>query len=149
MHLLHFKMENFLQDVNVCVIQTSNTEDAYTLFEVMNDRALALDDLDLIKNQFFKKFVNSNKTLSDKDVDDVIQRLDEQWGNKIFHHKEMISTYKKLVTYLATVFLTGSEDLRNEASEKYRVNISKYLNIQDDYSRDQIQRDFSIFETCI
>lgn len=36
---LHEKIHNFLKEVSVCVIQTMNTDDAYTLFEVMNDRA--------------------------------------------------------------------------------------------------------------
>jgi len=152
-HALYQKIETFLQDVNVCVIQTSNTDDAYTLFEVMNDRALALDDLDLIKNQFFKKFVNANNSslnnsLDDKEIDEVIQKLDEQWGDNIFHHRDMNTVYKKLVTYLATVFLTGSEDLRNEVSEKYRLNISDYLNKQNQYSKELIQRDFNIFQAC-
>lgn len=152
-HSLYEKIDTFLLDVNVCVIQTSNTDDAYTLFEVMNDRALALDDLDLIKNQFFKKFVNANNDslmsqLNDKEIDGIIQKLDEQWGDSIFHHRDMNTVYKKLVTYLATVFLTGSEDLRNEVSEKYRLNISDYLNRQNQYSKEAIQRDFNIFQAC-
>lgn len=147
-HSLHEKITKFLNDVHVCVIQTPNTEDAYTLFEVMNDRALALDDLDLIKNQFFKKFVNSNQLLTDDQMDEIIQRLDDQWGDNIFHHKNMSDTYKKMVTYLATVFITGSTELRNEGSEKYRINLIQYLNNMENYTKDDIQRDFNIFESC-
>lgn len=85
----------------------------------MNDRALALDDLDLIKNQFFKKFVNTNTEIDNSKMDEIIQKLDDQWGDKIFHHRNMNQTYKKLVTYLATVYITKSTELRNESSEKY------------------------------
>ncbi|MCT8088781.1 DUF262 domain-containing protein [Acinetobacter sp. C_4_1] len=144
---LHEKIHNFLKEVNVCVIQTMNTDDAYTLFEVMNDRALALDDLDLIKNQFFKKFVNTNANIDNSKMDEIIQKLDDQWGDKIFHHKNMNQTYKKLVTYLATVYITKSTELRNESSEKYRLNLANYLKM-DNYTQDDIQRDFNIFEAC-
>ncbi|MHA3056593.1 DUF262 domain-containing protein [Acinetobacter sp. ANC 5584] len=144
---LHEKIHNFLKEVNVCVIQTMNTDDAYTLFEVMNDRALALDDLDLIKNQFFKKFVNTNANIDNSKMDEIIQKLDDQWGDKIFHHKNMNQTYKKLVTYLATVYITNSTELRNESSEKYRLNLANYLKM-DNYTQDDIQRDFNIFEAC-
>lgn len=142
---LHEKIHNFLKEVNVCVIQTMNTDDAYTLFEVMNDRALALDDLDLIKNQFFKKFVNTNTEIDNSKMDEIIQKLDDQWGDKIFHHRNMNQTYKKLVTYLATVYITKSTELRNESSEKYRLNLTNYLKM-DNYNQDDIQRDFNIFE---
>lgn len=144
---LHEKIHNFLKEVNVCVIQTMNTDDAYTLFEVMNDRALALDDLDLIKNQFFKKFVNTNTEIDNSKMDEIIQKLDDQWGDKIFHHRNMNQTYKKLVTYLATVYITKSTELRNESSEKYRLNLTNYLKM-DNYNQDDIQRDFNIFEAC-
>lgn len=144
---LHEKIHNFLKEVNVCVIQTMNTDDAYTLFEVMNDRALALDDLDLIKNQFFKKFVNTNTDIDNSTMDEIIQKLDDQWGDKIFHHRNMNQTYNKLVTYLATVYITKSTELRNESSEKYRLNLTNYLKM-DNYTQDDIQRDFNIFEAC-
>jgi uncharacterized protein with ParB-like and HNH nuclease domain len=145
---LHEQIHNFLNEVNVCVIQTMNTDDAYTLFEVMNDRALALDDLDLIKNQFFKVFVNSNESIDNAEVDEIIQKLDDQWGDKIFNHKSMNQTYKKLVTYLATVFITNAVELRNESSEKYRLNLGEYLKTKQNYSKEEIQRDFNIFESC-
>lgn len=146
-HLLYEKIDTFLQDVNVCVIQTANSDDAYTLFEVMNDRALALDDLDLIKNQFFKKFVNTNPELDNSIMDQIIQKLDDQWGDEIFHHKNMNKTYKKLVTYLGTVYITRSTDLRNEGNEKYRLNLNNYL-AMNKYTQKDIKRDFNVFETC-
>lgn len=147
MHSLHDRISEFLDQVQVCVIQTENTEDAYTLFEVMNDRALALDDLDLIKNQFFKKFVNTNPELDNSQMDEIIQKLDDQWGDDIFHHKNMNQTLKKLVTYLSTVYITKATELKNESNEKYRVNLNTYLSM-DKYTQKNIKRDFNIFETC-
>lgn len=147
-HNLHTKLAEFLDEVKVCVIQTGATDDAYTLFEVMNDRALELDDLDLIKNQFFKEFVQKNKNLTESEIDSNIQKLDKQWGDDIFNHQKMRIQDKKLVTYLGTVFLTGDEDITNTKNEKYRLYLDKYLDKQKEYTYESIQRDFNIFKIC-
>lgn len=149
---MHNIISDFLNQVKVCVIQTGATDDAYTLFEVMNDRALELDDLDLIKNQFFKAFVQKNGAskhkLDEKSLDERIQSLDKQWGDSIFNHKEMRVQDKKLVTYLSTVFLTGDVTITNTKNEKYRIFLNDYLNNQKEYSYEKIQRDFNIFQIC-
>lgn len=137
------EITNFLDTVNLCVIQTANTDDAYILFEVMNDRALALDDLDLIKNQFFKTYV-TKAGKDDKQVDDMVQKLDDQWINSIFHHQKMGESYKKLVTYYATVYITGDSSLKQ--NDKFRTSLANYLNKKDSYSKVEIQRDFNIFQ---
>src|SRR5699024_3782691 len=49
-------MKEFLENVRFCVIMTGNERDAYTLFEVLNDRAMEIDDLELIKNLFLKAY---------------------------------------------------------------------------------------------
>ncbi|MBS7814167.1 DUF262 domain-containing protein [Wohlfahrtiimonas chitiniclastica] len=163
MHNLHQTLTQLLDEVKVCVIQTGATDDAYTLFEVMNDRALELDDLDLIKNQFFKKFVLSNQALkeqaeahpaqkisclTEQEVDQKIQALDKQWGDVIFNHPKMGVQYKKLVTYFSTVFLTGNEDATNNKNEKYRTFLEAYLSKQAHYTFEDIQRDFNVFQIC-
>ena len=43
-------INSMISNLKFCVIITDNTKDAYTLFEVLNDRALEIDDLDLIRN---------------------------------------------------------------------------------------------------
>ena len=45
-------LEELIENVKFCVIMTGNERDAYTLFEVLNDRAMEIDDLELIKNLF-------------------------------------------------------------------------------------------------
>lgn len=141
-------INGFLDQVKFCVIQTGAVDDAYTLFEVMNDRALALDDLDLIKNQFFKEFVQKNKTLTDKQLDEKIQDLDKQWGDEIFNHRDIRESDKQLIPYLSTVFFTGDASITNKNDVKFRVHLSDYLNKIDEYDYASIQRDFNIFQVC-
>lgn len=139
------KIGDFLTEVKLCLIQTGNTEDAYTLFEVLNDRALALDDLDLIKNLFYKNFVIKND-MSDAKKDRILQNLDQQWIEKIYQ-SGISDAEKKLVTYLAIAFISGSTQITHKATKDYRTVLNKYFeNIN--YSEEDIKRDFNIFEAC-
>ncbi|CAM5211080.1 hypothetical protein OURE66S_02689 [Oligella ureolytica] len=146
---IHQMITSFLSQVKLCVIQTGAVDDAYTLFEVMNDRALALDDLDLIKNQFFKEFVQKNTLLDDIALDLEIQSLEKQWGDCIFNHRKARDQDKKLVSYLGTVFLTGNETISNKRNEKYRVFLNDdYFKNNSSYELNDIQRDFNVFQIC-
>lgn len=139
------KIGDFLTEVKLCLIQTGNTEDAYTLFEVLNDRALALDDLDLIKNLFYKNFVIKND-MSDAKKDRILQNLDQQWIEKIYQ-SGISDAEKKLVTYLAIAFISGSTQITHKATKDYRTVLNKYFE-NTNYSEEDIKRDFNIFEAC-
>lgn len=157
---IHTLMSSFLEMTRVCVVQTGDIEDAYDLFEVLNDRSLALDDLDLIKNQFFRKYVLCEKSNNpgcenldnidniDDIIDNNIQKLDEIWVDKIFDPKVMLDTKKKLITYLATIYITHNESINFKDKETYRVHLKRYLDQTESYSYNQILRDFNIFNTC-
>lgn len=136
----------FLQELSLCVVQTGNAEDAYTLFEVLNDRSLALDDLDLIKNQFYKNFVLKNQVLTERDVDKTLQRLDDQWVDNIFGNQA--DQKRKLIAYLAIVFIAGDESIVYNRGDGYRRSIQSYLESLSSYSKETIQKHFNIFEAC-
>ena len=146
---LSFKkiISSFTDEVKVCIVQTGNPEDAYTLFEVLNDRALALDDLDLIKNEFYKNFVLycGTKTSEEK-KDNILQSLDDQWVNDIYDNTRDYE--KKLITYLSIVYITGSDSITYDKSKDYREALKNYFR---GYQRDNsykdinIERDFNIF----
>lgn len=143
------KITSFLDKVEFCVVQTGNVNDAYTLFEVLNDRAHSLDDLALIKNQFYKKFVLSNEESMDADeIDEVIQEVDSQWVDRIF--KNEIDSKCELVAYLAISFITGEQTLalRGKTGIPYRVAIESYLAGLSHYSKSDIQTHFNIFQVC-
>jgi hypothetical protein len=137
----------FLSSIKLCVIQTGNQEDAYTLFEVLNDRSLALDDLDLIKNQFYKCLCISaeNTDLPEQELDVEISSREEQWGDRVF--KTDSDTNKKLIAYLSTSYITGSKDIGLKTHDEFRNKIKLYLNsYKSKYSKEDLERDFNIFE---
>lgn len=137
------KMNDFLTSVSLCVVQTGNTRDAYTLFEVLNDRSLALDDLDLVKNLFYKKFVEANSSMTDKNIDDVVQQLDDQWVDQIFGDEGAQKT--KLIAYLGVVFITGNTSTIYNKSEDFRSAVNEYLSSLDQYSPEKVRSHFNVF----
>lgn len=141
------ELKKFKGDIQVCMIQTGEPDDAYTLFEVLNDRSLALDDLDLIKNQFYKHFVNKdNEELSDSQKDDVLQELDELWVNSIFDGD---TQYKNdLIAYLALVYITGSSNIKFDNSKDYRQVVKSHFEDLNCYNSEKLRRDFKVFLVC-
>ena len=75
--LLRFITE-IIENIRFCVIMTGNERDAYTLFEVLNDRAMEIDDLELIKNLFLKAYCTSSGD-PDLIIDKNIGTLDQIW----------------------------------------------------------------------
>lgn len=145
------EMDNFLESIQLCVIETGNTDDAYTLFEVLNDRSLALDNLDLLKNQFYRNFILNNPS-NDLKKDDYISELDDQWYDQIFK-KSLSESAKKLIVFLGVSYITGDTFLSVKQPDKFiRDSINKnYLmqfNTDKIYSVENFKRDFNIFQAC-
>ena len=143
-------ISEFIDDVKVCIVQTGNPDDAYTLFEVLNDRALALEDLDLIKNEFYKNYVlKSDSQVSEEEKDRVLQKLDDKWVNEIFNKTQDYE--KKLITFLAVGYITGSENIKYDNSKGFRDALKSYFNMYDSnnrYDQYRIAKDFNVFLTC-
>ncbi len=143
-------ISEFIDDVKVCIVQTGNPDDAYTLFEVLNDRALALEDLDLIKNEFYKNYVlKSDSKVSEEEKDRVLQKLDDKWVNEIFNKTQDYE--KKLITFLAVGYITGSENIKHDNSKGFRDALKSYFNMYDSnnrYDQYRIAKDFNVFLTC-
>ncbi len=136
-----------LENIQFCVIVTGNERDAYTLFEVLNDRSLQVDDLDLIKNLFFKKYCLLSKE-TEKEIDKTIEILDNIWVNETF--ADIGTTQTKLIAYLGTIYLTADESVVTKKTEKYREVIEKqYFNKfyqEKKYTRQNVINDFRIFQ---
>ena len=120
-------MKQMIENIRFCVIVTGNERDAYTLFEVLNDRAMEIDDLELIKNLFLKAYCNTSGDM-DAVIDDNIGVLDEIWGDEIFT-RDLTDAHTKLISYLGALYLTADESMFTNKIERYREIIeSKYLN---------------------
>lgn len=98
-------MKEFIENVRFCVIMTGTERDAYTLFEVLNDRAMEIDDLELIKNLFLKAYCNTSGDV-DAIIDKNIGVLDQIWGDEVFT-RDLSDAHKKLISYLGTLYLTA------------------------------------------
>jgi len=141
-------LTEFLERVQLSVIQTNTEDDAFTLFEVLNDRAMALDDLDLIKNSFYRRYTAESKTSSDssKTVEETVAEADKIWAGEVFTGE---AWRKKLVLGVGTAYLTGNTQLRSSDQRSMRKALQGYLNLTDQtqrYKGDCLLRDFRVFK---
>lgn len=141
-----FLTDEIINNMSMCIVLTENENDANKLFEVLNDRSLEVEDLELIKNHFYKEYCTKSN-----DVDDVkdknITKLDELWADKIFSGNS--ENRNRLISYLAAVYLTCDKDLvlkddaklkdaieKNYSSKKYKFGIKnyEYENVLSDFN---------------
>jgi uncharacterized protein with ParB-like and HNH nuclease domain len=146
-------IKDFLKELKVCVIQTGNPNDAFTLFEVLNDRFMVLDDLDLIKNMFYKTFCLDSREKNNKVIDKKIDECEVKWI-EIFNNQ--VPKRRRLIAYLATSFISGNKDISLKSNHGYRSSISQYLKDNYDrkdkdklYTQNQLTKDFNIFNAVM
>lgn len=143
-NLIIDSISEIVENIKLCVIITGNEKDAYTLFEVLNDRALEIEDLDLIKNLFYKWYCNHSND-DDTKIDQCIERVDSIWVEKVFP-PDTAKERAKLISFLATEFFTADESLKYNDSERYRDALEeKYLENITDYNSVNIENDISIY----
>lgn len=139
------RVSAFIEEIKFCVVQTGDPKDAYTLFEVLNDRSKPLSDLDLIKNLFYKNYcLKSSETDSIKDS--TIEELENKWGDEIYC--ESADYKKKYITYFSTTYLTGAVSIGYNQNDLYRAKIKDYFEKVLSYSSEDIKSDFNIFHSC-
>lgn len=140
-------ISKFMRDVEFCLIATGNIRDAYTLFEVLNDRAMTLSDLDLIKNDFYKKYCLSNKGVDSNLLDHAIESRDKQWGDKIFPEQspQFLHNY---TSYFYSVLMSGLNNYKVNNKVRHREAINQYLESKraKKFSNDDFEYDFNVLE---
>lgn len=137
-------LNQFLENIELAVVQTGSPDDAYTLFEVLNDRSLALDDLDLLKNAFYKNFCDQSQ-LAPPQIDVVINDREDQWG-RIFGNNT--NSNKTHISYLASCYLTKKHD-SNKTDKLRKLINTEYLKKYSpkSYNHIEFEKDFNIIET--
>lgn len=139
-------IDSMLENIKFCVIITGNEKDAYTLFEVLNDRALEIEDLDLIKNLFYKWYCNHATDETEDDIDKCIEEVDKIWVEKVFP-TETGKERTKLISFLAAEFFTADDSLKFNENERYREIIeSNYLEGINDYNSINIKNDIYVYQ---
>ncbi|MCK5821406.1 MAG: DUF262 domain-containing protein, partial [Bacteroidales bacterium] len=136
-------INNFISDLRFCVVQTGRMEDAFTLFEVLNDRALELEDLEIVKNYFFKTYVLfQEKSDETDDIDEFLNKMDEFWGEDIFSSGKFINSR---ISILGTIYITGSTTLTDDKKGQLRDKIKIYLDSDEIYTKESLEADFYIY----
>jgi uncharacterized protein with ParB-like and HNH nuclease domain len=141
-------IKRFICSIQVCLMQTGNPRDAYILFEVLNDRSLALEPLDLIKNDFFKTLCE-NTSIDTQKLDENIEDLDNQWGD-IFSKN---ATYESdNIAYFSATYLTR-QIIKSDKKEDIKDALNTFLSISyaKNYTMLEAQSHFDIFKAvkCI
>lgn len=143
---LIIQIDNMICNIKFCVIVTGNQDDAYTLFEVLNDRALEIEDLDLIKNLFYKWYCQHAKDETDLQKDRCIEEVDKIWAEDVFS-TETGAKRAKLISYLAVEYFTADDTIKYNDNERYRKVIeNEYLKNKEEYSKTDIKNDFYIYQ---
>ncbi len=118
--------DEVVRNLSLCVVLTENENDANKLFEVLNDRALEVEDLELIKNHFYKEYCTKSGD-DETTKDSNISKLDELWADTVFSGN---SESNRFISYLSTVYLTGNADLAYKDGVKLKNAIEMgYSNV--------------------
>ncbi|WP_405375495.1 DUF262 domain-containing protein [Pseudobutyrivibrio sp.] len=137
-------LDELINKLYVCEIITKKSEDAYKLFETLNDRSESISDLELMKDYFYRYYViSSGEAKSKKNI--VLKELDKKWADI---YKNYDKDTRHLIAYCATVYITGKTNILQNDSltdviNQYLISFTK----NDKYSEEQIKKDFNIFET--
>lgn len=149
-------IDTMLNDLQVCLLTSSNESDAYTLFEVLNDRGLEIDDLELMKDLFLKEYWSSaiNPNHPDADRDNHIDQLDDLW-DEIFD-LNISESERSLISYLGTIYLTGNktETLKNNKTHFRKLINEEVFNNKggshsvQNYTYTKAVNDIQVFKMC-
>lgn len=139
-----------IENIKFCVILTGDESDAYTLFEVLNDRAMDIEDIDLIKNLYYKEYCNKSGESNSKILDKNIEQLDLIWSEEVFS-RDLGSTCVKLISYLGAIYLTANEDIYMNKIERYRKKLEqeyfeRYYSLPNNpYTYEHVMNDINVY----
>lgn len=97
-------IDKMLNGLQICLLTSDSQDDAYTLFEVLNDRGYDMSDLELMKNMILKQYWSST---TDADKENKIEKLDDLWED-VFD-PNMSNAQRDLIAYLGTIYLSGDK----------------------------------------
>lgn len=141
--------QGMIDNLSICVVITENEDDANKLFEVLNDRSLEVEDLELIKNHFYKEYCTKSND-DENTKDQTITELDELWTDSIFNPNENNAVNKnRLISYFAAVFFTMDKELGYKDDAKFKDSLNKKYSLVNynnrEYTKDDIKHDFNVY----
>lgn len=138
-----------MKNLSFCIVVTENEDDAYKLFEVLNDRSLGMQDLELIKNHFYREYCTKSGEQDNAKIDSNIAELEEIWNRDVFEDAGNVES--RMISYFAAVYFTSNKELDNKNDAKYKNIINdcysdKYYDLDNNpYKYECIKRDFNVY----
>ena len=136
-------IDEMLENIKLCMIVTSDEDDAYKLFETLNDRSESVSDLELLKNYFFKTYTETSGD-DPATINSHISSLDSRWRDIFYDFEEL---KPEIFEYMPILF---SHDTSKNTNERKRKLIKRYLSEYSDstpnerYTFQKIDRDFTL-----
>ena len=136
-------IDEMLENIKLCMIVSSDEDDAYKLFETLNDRSESVNDLELLKNYFYKTYTETSGE-PQKQVLKNISMLDNRWRDIFFKYAEL---EPEIFEYMTVLFSGNTSKNTNERKRKLIKNyLSSYKRTYKPYSFEVINRDFYYIE---
>ncbi|WP_440586782.1 DUF262 domain-containing protein [Wujia sp.] len=136
-------IDEMLENIKLCMIVSSDEDDAYKLFETLNDRSESVNDLELLKNYFYKTYTETSGE-PQKQVLKNISMLDNRWRDIFFKYAEL---EPEIFEYMTVFFSGNTSKNTNERKRKLIKNyLSSYKRTYKPYSFEVINRDFYYIE---
>lgn len=136
-------LDELLNKLHVCEIITKKSDDAYKLFETLNDRAEGVSDLELMKDYFYKYYVKTSGE-GKRAINNGLRELDKIWVEGLNSYEKEVRLW---IAYCSTTFITGRVDIKKNDSLTKAIDL--YLQDycgKNKYTLDEIKKDFTIFK---
>ena len=133
-------IEEMVEKIEFCAVVTGNEKDAYALFESLNDRNKAVDDLDLIKNLYLRAYYNKSGDEGDA-LEKGLDEIDKIWNDSIFTKDN-----RSMISLLGAVYLTGDVNLDEKNGLGVRKAIDTYLENRTTYTLQDVCNDIRIYK---
>lgn len=136
-------IDEMLENIKLCMIVTSDEDDAYKLFETLNDRSESVNDLELLKNYFYRAYTQTSGEKQD-DILKNISQLDIRWREIFFKYEEL---EPEIFECMAVLFTGDTSKNTNERKRKIINNyLKEYKSKIKPYRYEEINRDFCYME---
>lgn len=134
-------LSNLLDVSSVCNIEAADRNDAYTLFEILNDRSEPLKDLEIAKNLFYR-FALQRVEVEPANIDEQLDKAESIW-NEAFEN----SNIEGIVYLAGTMQLTKNYELdfKKGQLKNLREAISEKLDGRQNYNIENTICDFKVY----
>lgn len=133
-------IKEIIEKIEFCAVVTGSEKDAYALFESLNDRNKAVDDLDLIKNLYLRAYYTKSGE-DETDLEKGLDEIDKIWNDYIFTKQN-----RSTISLLGAVYLTGDYSIDEKNGLGVRKTIDSYLDEKNVYKLQDVCNDIKIYK---